>query len=134
MKRRAWNSSLPAPTQPLSRRSRRMKTTKPKRRAAERERSYGPPERRAWVKSLACAVSGRYGDIEQAHAKGGGAGRKADAEFILPLRRELHRELHRIGVRSFEAAYCVDLLSLAARTERLWQLHQSNTLTSERTA
>jgi hypothetical protein len=77
--------------------------------------------------SQPCAVSGQRGDVVQAHAKGGGIARKADAEFVLPMLRTLHDELHQHGVKTFEAKYRVSLLALAALTEARWRHFQSNT-------
>jgi hypothetical protein len=117
-KRRAFNSTLPARSLPIPRaRPGRGRGRKP----AETERIYGPTARREWVKSQPCAVSGQRGQIVQAHAKGGGIARKADAEFVLPLLRTLHDELHQHGVKTFEAKYRVNLLALAALTEAKWQ-------------
>jgi len=106
----------------------------PKRRSAdEAERIYGPFEFREWLHLQPCAVCGERYDIEQAHAKTGGTGRKADWMESLPMcgprlvptfpiefDEGCHRELHRVGVRSFERIHRVKLSALVASTQRAW--------------
>lgn len=73
-----------------------------KRKASEFARCYGSKERVQWVKSLPCAVPNCDGQpIENAHALGGGAGRKADYQLIAPLCRAHHRYLHQHGTHQF---------------------------------
>lgn len=92
-----------------------------KRSAAETERIYGSQEFRDWLHAQPCAVSGRRGNIEQAHVRNGGMSRKADACWTIPLDRGLHRELHQIGQRTFEEIHHVSLTLLAEATEARWQ-------------
>lgn len=106
---------------PIRRSGKPMKKKNAKRRQSEFARTYGGRERVEWIKSQPCAVSGVRGDIENVHTRGGGAGRKADAAFVIPLSRELHRQLHRLGKASFEAKWNVDLDAIAARVEADWQ-------------
>lgn len=100
-------------------------------------RICGPVEFREWLHGRPCAVCRFSVFIEQAHAKGGGIARKADWTATFPLcgphyepcvdhgGYELvegcHRELHRIGVKSFEQRHGVTLLSLVADTQQQWQ-------------
>lgn len=91
-----------------------------KRSASERGRIYGTAERLDWLHSLPCCVTGVRGDIEAAHVVTGGTGRKADAKWLVPMARELHRQLHQHGVRTFQKRWGVNLKALAIETERAW--------------
>lgn len=92
----------------------------PKRQARETARAFGPPERRSWVKSLPSVASGN-GPCENAHTQGGGASRRADACWIVPLTRHEHRvELHQWGKLTFEQHYGVDLDAEAVKVEAEW--------------
>lgn len=148
---RAWNSTLPRPKKlpslpslssvskkkekggegrarpeprrkPLARGT-TIRKRNPKRRQSELMRAYGPPARREWIRSLPCEVEpcDTGARVEQAHTKGGGAGRKADACWIIPLCRTHHRELHSIGKVHFECRYAIDLDSTAENIEAHWQ-------------
>ena len=97
-----------------------------KRRSREFVRAFGSDERVAWVRALDCFVSYSVacdGPIENAHTESGGAGRRADARFIVPLCRKHHRQLHELGVDTFGRAYKVDLRFAASRVEENWQRH-----------
>ncbi len=97
---------------------------KKSRSASEFARIYGSRARVAWVKTLGCVVSNPVcatQPIDNAHTRTGGTSRKANAETIAPICRWHHRELHRIGQRSFEQKYYLNLASEAAQTEREWQ-------------
>jgi hypothetical protein len=96
-----------------------VKARNVKRHAAELLRTYGPPERREWVKAQPCIVSG-YTPCDNAHIEGDGAGRKAGFDKIVPLTRKHHRELHK-GRAAFEKKYDLDLDALAALTELAWR-------------
>lgn len=62
----------------------RIKTKK--RKASETLRIYGPPARRAWMKTLPCSACGVVGYSEGAHVLGnGGMSRKADSDTQAPL-------------------------------------------------
>lgn len=116
---RAWNSTLAAPTAPTLKRSamKRGGKIRPKKRSAkETERIYGPTLFRSWIHRQPCVVSGVRGNIECVHVVTGGMGRKADWTATVPMAGELHRELHRIGIKSFEAKYDINLVALAAKT------------------
>lgn len=114
---------------PGPRRKSRVRAVNAKRRKQEHERAYGGPERLAFVKSLACIVAGRgedrcFGPIDVAHVVGGGAGRKSDARFTVPLCRGHHCEQHQYGVRHFSAKYAIDLAWTALAVEALWKDRQ----------
>lgn len=110
-KRRAWNSTCPAPAKPIPRsgfikrsspakstsvvgtvpystipkQKKRPKASNPKRRAKEFARCYHSVERVEWVKARPCQVCLKIGVSENAHTIGGGAGRKAGYETIAAL-------------------------------------------------
>lgn len=94
---------------------------------AEREwlRAYGSKQRVRWIAAhgcLACACV----PSENAHAVTGGIGRKADACFVVPLCATHHRELHAVGVETFERLHAPmlagrTLLQWAARTDAAWR-------------
>jgi hypothetical protein len=75
------------------------------------------------VKSLPCCVAGDLcaGETTNAHVRGDGASRKADANQIAPLCSYHHAELHAIGIATFTMRYAVDLDAEARRTEELWR-------------
>jgi len=113
---RSWNSTMPPREKPVrSKRARRKRE--------ETLRVYGPTERLDWLHSLPCCVSGVRGDIHCVHVKTGGVSRKADYQWTVPMAAELHRQLHRIGIRSFEARYNIDLELAAIATEQAWLAH-----------
>ena len=94
-----------------------------KRKQDEWERVYGSSERVQWVRRQKCVVTGiSNGWSENVHVRTGGTGRKADACWIVPMVGWKHMELHRIGVKSFEEKYGIDLQALAVATEAAWQL------------
>lgn len=95
------------------------------RRKAETERAYGPPERRAWVKTLPCIVCGET-PSDNAHIEGGGMGRKADADRIVPLCRRHHTDgpdsFHALGSqRAFNDAHKLDLDIEADMIDQRWK-------------
>lgn len=96
-----------------------------KRSASEFTRCYGSEERVEWVRSLPCIVPGCRQLSENAHIIGDGAGRKADADKIVPLCVMHHRSgqyaLHHLGREEFEGTHMVDLGALALDTERCWR-------------
>jgi hypothetical protein len=96
---------------------------------AEREtkfqREYGSPERVEWIAQHGCLACGRT-PSENAHTANGGMSRKGPPESIAPLCHTHHRELHRVGVRTFEARHAfmlshLTLVQWAAWCERSWQ-------------
>jgi hypothetical protein len=102
----------------------RQAIPKKKRTPSEFARIYGSRERVAYVKQYGCWIMDAYciGEpVENAHTVTGGMGRKANAETIIPLCRYHHRELHRHGAGTFQAAHDVNLARAAARVERDWQ-------------
>jgi hypothetical protein len=116
---------------------------KPKRRpVSEQERIYGPHEFREWLHDQPCAVCGAWsGHTEQAHVGNEGKSRKAGWRRSIPLCgprstpcpgsnpllsqmwEGCHRELHRIGVTSFEAKHRVSLEAVVAQTQARWRAH-----------
>lgn len=102
-------------------RTTRLRTKNPDRRRREFARCYGSPERVAFVQARPCVVP-RCGasPCENAHVGTGGAGRKADADRVVPLCPAHHRELHRRGARTFAVAHDLDLQLHAARADALW--------------
>lgn len=94
------------------------------RKAENHLRAYGGPERIAWIQRQPSVVSGAIPCVN-AHVKTGGAGRKADARWIVPLTDAEHQELHRIGQRSFEAAHQIDLFALATIVDARWEQYRA---------
>jgi hypothetical protein len=100
---------------------------------------------RAWIRDQACCVSKvstgelawrtmdedfsgttvreHYAFIDAAHVRARGAG-GMDHGNLVPLEHRLHMEQHRIGQRSFEGKYGVDLRALAADYESRWRAAQ----------
>lgn len=82
---------------------------------------------RAWVRRHHCSVPGcRRTPIECAHVRNGtdcGMGIKPSDKWTISLCTHHHREQHRIGERSFEGRYALDLRILAeefARRSPYW--------------
>lgn len=74
---RVPSSSITGTRKPI-----RKKPRKP----SETLRIYGPPARRAWMRTLPCSACGVVGYSEGAHVLGnGGTGRKADYQTQAPL-------------------------------------------------
>lgn len=82
-------------------------------------RAFGPIERVRWVQSLPCLVCGDS-PCENAHSVGGGMGRRADYQTIVPLCPTHHREQHQMGTKSFQARYGVSLTDRAAQIQQAW--------------
>lgn len=105
-----------------------------KRRAKEFARAYGSAARVAWFKGQRCVVwhygemlAEHLGEIECAHVVGGGAGRKADADKVVPMCHAHHAALHMVGVGPFERNYHLNLLELAAQYDAAWRSHCART-------
>lgn len=94
--------------------------TNPVRRAKERFRTYGGIERLSWIQGQPSILSGKLGCVN-VHVRGGGAGRKSDAKWIVPLTEAEHHELHQHGQKTFEAAHQIDLLHWAAVIDARWE-------------
>jgi hypothetical protein len=104
---------------------------------AKFEREYGGANYHAFVVLKPCCACELPGATVAHHTENGGKGRKADARTLVPLCGTIerwrlfeagstegcHNELHRIGVRSFEARYGVDLKAIAAT---LWTEFQES--------
>lgn len=95
------------------------------RKARELARAFGPPERRAWIASQPCIAcvtrsTPQASRTENVHVIGGGAGRRADFAFIVPMCADHHAILHRIGRLCFDAAHGTDLLGESKRHARWW--------------
>lgn len=91
-----------------------------KRSAAEFQRAYGGVDRLAWLHGLFCLVC-ETTPCEAAHVGSGGMGRKADAEFTVPLCHRHHMELHAVGIKTFAQAHRIDLVAEAARVALAWE-------------
>ena len=102
-----------------------MKKINTQRRARERERAYGPPERRKWISELPCSVPGcGLGPSENAHVspenEPSGMGRKGDYQYVIPLCHHHHQELHNSGQRTFNDTYRIDVALIAVHTQATW--------------
>ena len=112
-----------------------MKKIDPKRRARERERAYGPPERRRWIAGLPCSVPGcERTEIHNAHVKPegrptdgpSGMARKEDYQQIIPLCWWHHLQIHEIGQRAFNDWHSIDVDFVAVYIESRWQSEGAN--------
>lgn len=101
----------------------------PERQEQEWERAYESEERVKWVQDQPSVASGDTPCVN-AHVPDpsgpSGMGRKADAAWVVPLTLEEERELHRIGVQSFEEKHDVVLQEEARRTDRRWRDYLRN--------
>ena len=110
----------------------RIPRSNPARKAREWARAYGSKERVAFVQSLPCVVLGcTRGPIENMHIRGDGAGRKADAKYIVPACSYHHAEAHSVGIKTFEALHQIPLAWHAAQVEFRWQDREGLTHISE---
>lgn len=107
---------MPPRSRPMARAAMKRKS----RSVSEFARIYGSRARVAWIKAQPCVACGRVGQSENAHTESGGMGRKADAEFIVPLCILDHRRIHAWGVLTFEARYAIHL---RGRTLKQWAAH-----------
>jgi hypothetical protein len=90
-----------------------------------------------WVITLPCCVSGDYASehmgVDPHHAKGyswiteSAMAKKGSDLTCMPLRHDLHQELHQIGWESFEKKYNVNQLEMMALT--LLQAEREGVLT-----
>lgn len=130
-RRRSWNSSLPAPTQPIARS--RVPRVNATRKPANLERAHGPAKYRAWIKQQPCVVCGRT-PCDAAHIKTGGGSRKADVDQTVPMcssivatgyvghHDEYDGRARAGGKATFAARYpSLDLPALAVETQRAWR-------------
>lgn len=106
-------------------------------------RSYGGKARVEWMKTLPCVACGVVGFSQNAHIKTGGAGRKSDARFCVPLcgpqsmfQWKSHVFPAYIGCHAsfeehraeFRETYPVlDLSAEALRIDALWTEHLAST-------
>lgn len=105
------------------RRSKKVRPRNRKRQAANHNRAYGCEHRLDWIRHQPCSVCGRS-PCDNAHTESGGTGRKADAKTVIPLcsgAKGCHRELHQVGVATFELEHRIRLKSVAVNVEATWQ-------------
>lgn len=93
----------------------RIKKSRPRRRGPFRSPAY-----RKFIASKECLVSGQLG-CDACHLGHNGLGSKAPDSTCVPLKREYHQELHRIGQPAFEKKYGLDLAESAAWFFNVWQ-------------
>ncbi len=94
------------------RRSRLRRRTPLRSRGRSRFPGRRQPDYKAWIATLPCLVTGGW-PVDPAHVRSRGAA-GSDYANIVPLTHRLHRELHDMGRRTFEAKYGVDLAREAA--------------------
>ena len=82
-----------------------------------REKRIRSPAHLKWVREHACVVDGCDGrPIEAAHVRLGahaGMGQKPDDSVTVSMCTAHHAESHRVGERTFQERYRLDLLALA---------------------
>lgn len=108
----------PTSRKPLPRNSAPKKVNRARRSAAF-VRCFGSDERVEWIQGQGCCVCGTR-PSENAHAIGGGAGRRADAASVVPLCQAHHRELHRAGAETFRRHHLIELETIAGEFDKLW--------------
>lgn len=95
-----------------------------RRHKSEQKRTYGSPERAAFVKTLPCVVCGK-GPSDNAHIRGDGCRRKGAAHLIVPLCHLHHtagkQSLHALQPRLFQEYWHINLMELAEETDRACQ-------------
>jgi hypothetical protein len=78
---------------------------------------------RAWVRSLASAVSG-VSPCEAAHTgTDGGTSQKSSDYSCIPLTWLEHREYHRLGRKDFERRYAVSCREIVTTLNHAWFAH-----------
>lgn len=92
----------------------------PERREERFQQAYGGDERAAWVRRQPCLVCSAT-PSQNAHTEAGGMGMKADADTVIPLCHDHHRQLHNIGAETFEDRHGFSLDKAAKETETRWQ-------------
>ena len=103
-------------------RKKRLPRKNEKRAARRFEQGFHSEAFVAWVRSLACCVSGESGTADDpivcAHVRSRGAGGRW--WHVVPMLASLHEEQHWIGMRRFEEKYSVRLEDIAAATAQRW--------------
>lgn len=97
-----------------------LRKRNPARKAREFARAYGGEARVAFIRAMPCLTCGGH-PCENAHVKSGGAGRKADARWVVPLCHGCHAQLHTTGQQTFEAKYGIDLMHWAQVIDARWE-------------
>ena len=77
------------------------------------------PKYLAWIRTLPCLVCGRAVGVEAAHTGPHGVGQKSTDTAAIPLCVQRHRtgrgSYHRLGRRSFEQRFQLDIRAVVAR-------------------
>jgi hypothetical protein len=103
-----------------------------RRKKSEFARAYGSKERVTWVKSLGCLIDHAAremdarsetcaGPMDNAHVETDGAGRKANADRIVPLCRHHHQEFDRYKGSFAISAFREAIVRCAETVEAAWQ-------------
>jgi hypothetical protein len=87
--------------------------------AKERTRIYGTPAHQDWLRAHGC-VGCCTRPVELHHVRNGGTGRKADAEWQVPMCAPCHRLYHQHGAATYEAAFAQTLGGRTLRQCALW--------------
>lgn len=116
-------------------RAHRIRKGKPPRRHGRpRFAALRDPAYRDWIRRQVCVITGlRHGQgwvdargrrriarIHPSHLRSRGAG-GPDRGNLVPLLSTLHREQHRIGIRTFQAKYAIDLAAHAVRLDAVYE-------------
>jgi hypothetical protein len=118
-RRRAWGSTLPAPSHPMK----RSRTKRKPRSADETLRIYGPPERREWMTMQPSVYSGRTPCVN-AHTKNDGKSRKGHYTTIIPLTPDEHDAFDRWLAPFDKRSVRERMIAYAPIIERRWLAHQ----------
>lgn len=121
-KRRAWNSTLPAPSEPIKRSGPIRAKGKP------RFKVSGKPDRpyRAWIREQPCVLSGKpghrcRGETEACHVVTKGAGGKDRGNLFAACSRA-HGAQHHQGMQTFQQDWGVNLTAVARELEARYVL------------
>ena len=106
-----------------------MKTTRQRMKERRDHRfrvQFHSDKRVEYFRHLPCEVMGfrRYGDVVNAHTKGGGVGRRGSYTSIVPLLWSVHHDFDTMPAKKFEARYGRTKQSVRDRAphyEKLWR-------------
>lgn len=122
--------SVPPRRTSLPRRTRPAKKRNDARKAREFRRCFWSAERVAYIRTLPCVVTRALHSVANPidnahipHAEGAGAGRRGNADQIVPMLRSMHRLLHSDPVKFWQIFPGFDPVRAARWTEAMWRCY-----------